>query len=137
MADTFDTRKRSSIMRAVKSENTSPELRVRKDLHRAGFHYLLHAKDLPGKPDLVFPRYKTVLFVNGCFWHWHGCPRSRMPKSNTDYWQTKIERNVRRDRNNHARLLKCGWTVLVVWECSIDDGIQNAIAHLNSLRNPG
>jgi DNA mismatch endonuclease (patch repair protein) len=137
LTDSFDTRKRSSIMRAVKSEKSLPEMRVRKAIHRAGFRYRLHAKDLPGKPDLVFPRYKTVLFINGCFWHWHGCPRTRMAKSNTDYWQVKIEKNVRRDRDNHAQLRRSGWIAIIIWECSIDEGIQNAITHLEALRYPG
>lgn len=137
MVDIFDTSKRSSIMRSVRSKNTSPEIRVRKAVHHAGFRYRLHAKELPGKPDLVFPRYKIVLFVNGCFWHWHGCSRTRLPKSNTRYWQEKLERNVKRDRENYARLQRAGWTIMIIWECCVDEGIKNLIDYLEKLRCPG
>lgn len=122
--------RRSWIMSQVRSTNTKPELFVRTSIHRAGFRYRLHVKGLPGSPDLVFPRYRTVVFVNGCFWHWHGCKRSRMPTKNRDYWSSKIERNVRRDQANCAALVEDGWSVLKVWECDLVAGVQRIIEEL-------
>lgn len=97
-----------------------PEMKVRKLTHSLGYRYRLHRKDLPGKPDLVFPKKKSVIFVHGCFWHQHGDPNcidSRRPKSNTHYWDDKLARNVERDERNIARLKEDGWRVLVIWEC--------------------
>ncbi|MBC7948908.1 MAG: DNA mismatch endonuclease Vsr [Chitinophagaceae bacterium] len=116
--DTVDQQTRSNIMSRVKSKNTSPELKFRKGLFARGFRYLLHGK-LPGKPDLVFPQYKSVIFVNGCFWHGHDCPRFRIPSSNVDYWKAKFERNMANDKRNHEALRSLGWRVLVVWECTL------------------
>lgn len=119
MTDTVDAKTRSKVMAKVKGTNTTPELKLRKSLFALGFRYRLHAENLPGKPDLVLPRYKAVIFVHGCFWHWHGCPRSRMPKSNPEYWRSKISRNVARDRRQVRELHEQGWRVLLVWECSL------------------
>jgi DNA mismatch endonuclease (patch repair protein) len=113
---------RSRTMRAVKSKDTQPEWLVRRLLHAAGFRYRLHAKDLPGKPDLVFPSRRKVVFVHGCFWHGHDCPRGdRQPKTNTDYWQAKIGRNKARDVEHLAALRARNWQVLTVWECEIKE----------------
>lgn len=119
MTDTVSPAKRSDVMSRVRSTDTKPELLIRKGLHALGFRYRLHAKDLPGKPDLVFPRYKSVIFVNGCFWHGHCCPRCRMPSSNADYWIGKVARNIERDIANRRRLLQLGWRVLTIWECAL------------------
>jgi len=109
---------RSAIMRAVKSKNTTPEMIVRRLIHGLGFRFRLHRKDLPGKPDLVFPGRRKIVFVNGCFWHGHDCPRgARQPKANADYWRKKISRNVDRDGRNIAALRDCGWEPMIVWEC--------------------
>lgn len=109
---------RSRIMRAVKGADTGPELMVRKALWRAGLRYRLHAKALPGKPDVVFPSRRVALFIHGCFWHGHqGCPRHRIPKTRTEYWAAKIGRNQTRDEQARQALEAQGWTVLVVWEC--------------------
>ena len=116
-------------MRAVKSTDTSPEILVRSALHRAGLRYRLHDKSLPGKPDLVFPKHRLLVFINGCYWHWHGCKRSRMPKTNTRYWQKKIGRNIERDKSNRAKLEADGWTVVVIWECSLEDGVRAVLQH--------
>ena len=124
MTDQIDSRERSAIMAKVKSRDTRPELEVRRALHRAGHRFRLHRADLPGCPDLLFPRHKVALFVHGCFWHWHGCKRSRMPKSNTDYWTTKIERNVKRDAQARSALDNLGWKWRVIWECEIESGVQ-------------
>lgn len=106
-------------MAAIKSSHTKPELAIRKALHAAGLRYRLHAKDLPGKPDLVFPRYKAVLFVNGCFWHRHDCHLFRWPASREDFWREKIGRNVANDERAIASLKKEGWRVGVIWECAL------------------
>ena len=109
-------------MRAVKSQDTAPELVVRRMLHAAGFRYRLHPGDLPGRPDIVFRRKKKAIFVHGCFWHGHPCPRGgRAPKTNTEYWKEKIQRNERRDRKAVESLRLMGWAVLVIWECEMAD----------------
>lgn len=104
-------------MRAVKSRDTTPELIVRRLVHSLGGRYRLHDRSLPGCPDVVLPRRKKVILVHGCFWHWHGCPRCRLPRARRDYWQAKIAGNVARDRRTRRQLRRAGWRVLVVWEC--------------------
>jgi DNA mismatch endonuclease (patch repair protein) len=107
-------------MQAVKSKDTAPELTVRRLAHRMGYRFRLHRKDLPGKPDLVFPGRHRVIFVHGCFWHGHDCIRgARVPKGNRDYWVKKIARNRARDQKNLEQLTAAGWTSLVVWECNM------------------
>ena len=118
--DVFSAEKRSAVMRAIKSTNTKPEIALRKALHRLGFRYRLNVKDLPGKPDLVFPKYGAVIFVHGCFWHGHRCKRgNRTPKTNRAYWTEKIARNKARDKKNKAALKRLGWRVITVWECQL------------------
>ena len=122
MSDVFNPEKRSAVMRAVKSHDTGPELKVRRAAHALGLRFRLNRADLPGKPDLVFPAKRTALFVHGCFWHGHDCPRgARMPKNNRDYWQAKIFRNMARDKASLAALKKLGWTPRVIWECQTRD----------------
>ncbi len=109
-------------MRAVKSRDTSPELAVRALLRRFAPHYRLHRKDLPGNPDIAFIGLKRAIFVHGCFWHGHDCARgARSPKTNADYWQTKIARNRARDEANAEKLKSQGWRSLTVWECELKD----------------
>ena len=111
---------RSRTMRAVKSRNTAPELFVRSLAHRMGYRFRLHRDNLPGKPDLVFPKFQKVIFVHGCFWHGHGCVRgARVPKGNREYWLKKISGNRIRDQKNLARLTAAGWKALVIWECDL------------------
>ena len=120
MTDVFDSATRSRIMRQVRSEDTTPELKVRSLLHRLGFRFRLHRKDLPGKPDVVLPGRGVALFVHGCFFHAHDCPRAlREPKTNAEYWRRKRERNAERDRKNVAALCELGWRPIVVWECEL------------------
>jgi DNA mismatch endonuclease (patch repair protein) len=111
---------RSRTMRAVKSCNTVPELFVRSLAHRMGYRFRLHRDNLPGKPDLVFPKFQKVIFVHGCFWHGHGCVRgARVPKGNREYWLKKISGNRIRDQKNLARLTTAGWKAWVIWECDL------------------
>ena len=122
MVDTLTPAERSEVMRRVRSKNTAPELAVRKITYSLGYRYRLHLKNLPGKPDLAFPGKKKAIFVHGCFWHQHGatrCKKTRVPKSNTDYWIEKLQGNVKRDRRNRRRLKKLGWETMIVWECEV------------------
>jgi DNA mismatch endonuclease, patch repair protein len=119
MADTFSKSERSRIMALVKSKDTRPEMTVRRLVHAMGFRYRLHVESLPGKPDLVFPRLKKIINVHGCFWHMHSCKRCRIPSSRREYWVAKLKRNAARDRRTRSALVRCGWEVLVIWECRI------------------
>lgn len=120
MVDTFTRDFRSQVMRRIRSVNTKAELIVRSLLHRAGFRFRLNDKNLPGKPDIVLPRHKTVIFVHGCFWHGHeNCREGRRPKSNTEYWNKKLDRNLFRDLSNAELLKSLGWKCIVVWECEL------------------
>ena len=119
MADTITPEKRSWNRSQIRSENTKPEEFVRKYLYNAGFRYRKNDKRYPGKPDIVLPKYRTVVFVNGCFWHAHDCKRAHLPKSNLSYWAPKIERNKARDEENQKKLKADGWKVIVVWECEL------------------
>jgi len=115
---------RSAIMRSVRGKDTRPELVVRQTAHRLGFRFRLHRRDLPGRPDLVFPSRRKVIFVHGCWWHGHDCRRgARRAQSNATYWSAKIERNVARDAANLAALRALDWDVLVIWECDLRDGM--------------
>ncbi|HAB98823.1 MAG TPA: very short patch repair endonuclease, partial [Parachlamydiales bacterium] len=110
--------KRSWIMSRIRSGNTSPEKQVRSFLHRHGFRFRLHKKNMPGKPDIVLPRLKTAIFVHGCFWHQcPACRGGRLPKSNLSYWEGKLKRNQERDRENSEKLQKLGWKVITIWAC--------------------
>ncbi len=107
------------MMAAVKSKNTSPEINIRRTLFAKGFRYRLHDKKLPGSPDLIFPKYRAVLFIHGCFWHQHDCPAGKLPATNPSFWHTKLRGNARRDRENIQKLLAAGWRVKVIWTCSL------------------
>ena len=119
MADNHSKEVRSMNMSHIRSKNSKPEELVRKYLFSKGFRYRKNVKTLPGCPDIVLPRYKTVIFVNGCFWHKHDCPRFVWPSTNEEYWRPKIMGNVERDKRNFAELQQLGWTVLTVWECEL------------------
>lgn len=122
MVDTVTPARRSEIMSRVRPKNTKPELLVRRLLHAAGFRYRLHCAGLPGKPDLVFPGRKKVLFVHGCFWHMHeGCPLARIPKSRVEFWSGKLNANRLRDNLNVTKLREAGWDVFVLWECELQE----------------
>lgn len=120
MTDKFSKETRSYNMSQIKSKDTKPEILVRKYLFSNGFRYKLHDNKLPGKPDIVLPKYRSVIFVNGCFWHGHKCKvGKRKPKSNTEYWYKKIDNNILRDKKNIRLLKKEGWRILTIWECEI------------------
>lgn len=111
------------MMSGIRSKDTHPEMAVRRYLHSLGFRYRLHATDLPGKPDLVFPRYRAVVFVHGCFWHAHqGCRYFRIPATRTDFWMTKLADNATRDTRNLTDLHTAGWRVAIIWECALRAG---------------
>ena len=115
-------KQRSENMRRIGSKNTTPEIFVRSFLHRNGFRFRLHVKDLPGKPDIVLPKYKTVIEVRGCFWHRHNCKKGQsVPSTNTEFWQKKFAENVARDKRTEQELKALGWNVIVVWECEIEN----------------
>ena len=117
--DIFDKSKRSQLMAKVKQKNTAPEIIVRKFLFSKGFRYRINVKSLSGTPDIVLSKYKTVIFVHGCFWHGHTCRAGHLPSSNLDYWVTKIEKNIERDNRKINELEKLGWNVVVIWQCEI------------------
>ena len=123
MADNRTKEERSRIMSRIRSANTKPEEAVRKYLFSKGFRYRKNVRSLPGCPDIVLPKYKTVIFVNGCFWHQHDCPRFVWPASNVEYWHSKISRNVERDKSNQSALMDNGWKVLTVWECQLKKSV--------------
>ena len=113
---------RSWNMSRIKSRDTSPELKVRSILHSSGYRFRLHRKDLPGKPDIVLPKYRTVIFVHGCFWHRHlDCKYAYTPKSNIEFWEKKFTANIQRDLRSKRLLQEQGWTVIVVWECQVNN----------------
>ncbi|MBP1910326.1 very short patch repair endonuclease [Methanolobus bombayensis] len=119
MTDVHSRKQRSYNMSQIKGKDTKPEITVRKWLWNNGYRYRLHRKDLPGKPDIVFPGKKKVIFVNGCFWHKHDCEYFKWPKSNSDFWYQKISKNVLRDTKSYEQLRADGWNILIVWECEI------------------
>ena len=127
MIDTVDSAKRSEIMSRIRGRDTKSEMIVRRIAHRLGFRFRLHRRDLPGSPDLVFPRHRAVILVHGCFWHRHpGCKYASSPKTHVRFWEEKFEDNVVRDRRNGIALHDLGWRVMVIWECETKD--QKAIA---------
>ena len=120
--DSVSPERRSEIMGLIKAKNTRPELSVRRLLHRLGYRFRLHRKDLPGRPDIVLPKHRVAVFVHGCFWHRHpGCPQTRTPKSRVEFWVEKFLGNIRRDEAARRRLIEAGWRVLVIWECELVD----------------
>lgn len=118
MADIVDAATRSRMMAGIRSKNTKPEMLIRKALHAKGFRYSLNSGNLPGKPDVVMPKWRVVIFVNRCFWHWHGCSISKLPKGNRLFWQQKLSANKLHDTKVKKELISLGWRVATIWECS-------------------
>lgn len=125
MADNHSKEVRSMNMSHIRSTNSKPEEIVRKYLFSKGFRYRKNVKKLPGSPDVVLPKYRTVIFVNGCFWHKHNCPRFVWPSSNQDYWKPKILRNIERDQKNAEELRSLGWRVITIWECELKKSLRD------------
>ncbi|HVH73292.1 MAG TPA: very short patch repair endonuclease [Stellaceae bacterium] len=130
MVDRVSSAARSAIMAAVRHENTAPEKLARSQLFAAGYRFRLHRRDLPGSPDIVLPRHRLAIFVHGCFWHGHSCPRGRPPKSNVAFWTGKVERNRARDAASAAALTILGWRVRVIWACQVLEQIDEIIQML-------
>ena len=139
MVDSLTSERRSWNMSRIRGRNTGPELRLRSLLHRAGFRFRLHAKQLPGSPDIVLPKYRTVVFVRGCFWHRHpGCRNATMPSTRREFWREKFDGNVSRDLRNQAALVAAGWTVLTIWECELKADAEGIVRRLvDELRGDG
>lgn len=139
MADKLTSERRSWNMSRIKGRNTGPELQLRSLLHRAGFRFRLHAKALPGRPDIVLPKFRTAIFVHGCFWHRHpGCRNATTPSTRHEFWQEKFDGNVSRDARNRADLAATGWTVLTVWECELKADAEGVVRRLSrELRKDG
>lgn len=132
MSDIFEPAKRSEIMSRIRGRDTKPELVVRRIAHRLGFRYRLHRQDLPGRPDIVFPRYRAIIMVHGCFWHRHpGCKYAYTPKTRVQFWRKKFEGNVVRDRRIELALSELGWRTMVIWECETKDH-QDVAARIES-----
>jgi DNA mismatch endonuclease (patch repair protein) len=126
MVDIFSKRKRSEIMSNIGPKHSTQELIIRKLVFSMGYRYRLHRKALPGNPDIVFPKYKRLIFVHGCFWHGHkNCKRAKLPATNRSFWKKKINKNVIRDKYNYAHLRKLGWKYLVIWQCQIKNDKMN------------
>lgn len=119
MPDIYEAEKRSKIMAKISGKDTKPEILVRKFLFSKGFRYRKNDNRFPGKPDMVLPKYKTIIFVHGCFWHGHDCSLAKYPETNTDFWISKIESNIKRDRRNIDALKNLGWKVLTIWQCEL------------------
>jgi DNA mismatch endonuclease (patch repair protein) len=138
--DIYSKQKRSELMSRVKSRNTKPEILVRSALHNLGYRFRLHRKDLPGSPDVVLPKHRTVIFIHGCFWHQHpGCKKSTLPKQNASFWSTKLARNVEHDKEVRRKLEETGWRVLILWECEVKKlkaDLSLMLASLLSLAEP-
>ena len=134
MVDNRSVESRSALMSRIGPKNTVPEITVRRLLHKLGYRFLLHPKHLPGKPDIVLPGKKAAIFVHGCYWHGHGCGKGRLPKSNLDYWQTKIEQNKIRDKTKRTELETAGWRVMEIWQCELKNADELASRLLSFLR---
>jgi DNA mismatch endonuclease (patch repair protein) len=135
MVDRFTKGDRSLLMSRIRGRDTKPELIVRSALHRAGFRFRLHKRELPGRPDIVFPKWKVAVFVNGCFWHGHDCPRAELPKTNVTFWTKKIANNLLRDQASVNKLRDYGWCVVTIWTCSLNADLSALTEMLRTLRS--
>ena len=126
--DIWTKEKRSEVMSKIRGKNTKPEIILRSQLFKQGFRFRVHQKNLPGKPDIVLAKYKTAIFVHGCFWHYHkNCREERIPSTNSKFWKVKLDKNVQRDEVHRLQLEKLGWQVIIVWECDIELKLKNVL----------
>jgi len=130
MVDVVDRQTRSRMMSGIRGANTKPEIMIRKSLHSRGVRYRLHSKGLPGKPDIILPKYRVAIFVHGCFWHCHDCHLFKWPSTREKFWKEKLSQNAARDKRNTEALLTHGWRVLVIWECSIKNKDAAAVTRI-------
>lgn len=130
MTDIVSSAKRSQMMAGIRGKNTKPELLVRRYLHAQGFRFRLHVKNLPGKPDVVLPKWNAAIFVHGCFWHWHDCRFFKLPQTRTEFWREKLSGNKARDAANCFRLQASGWRVFIIYECALRTVPNEALAEL-------
>lgn len=131
MADNYSKRTRSLVIANVRGKNTKPELYLRSALHRAAYRFRIHRPDLPGKPDIVLPSYRSVIFVNGCFWHQHpGCRKATIPVNNRAFWKRKLTRTVQRDAENKEKLAALGWRSIIVWACEIRKSMESTMVRI-------
>ena len=129
--DIWSEKKRSEVMSKIRGKNTKPEMILRSELFKKGYRFRVHRKDLPGNPDIVLPKYHSVIFVHGCFWHYHkNCREGRIPSSNYEFWKEKLQRNIKKDADNIKALRKEDWKVFVIWECEIEKKIEITIRNL-------
>lgn len=130
MTDHLEAKARSSNMARIKGADTKPEILVRSVLFQSGFRFRKNDKRFPGTPDIILPKYKTAVFVNGCFWHGHDCKRATIPKTNTEFWRTKIEKNMLRDAENLRHMERLGWHTYTIWTCSLSEGLKGLLNFL-------
>lgn len=131
--DIWSKKKRSEVMSKIRGKDTKPEIMLRSALFKSGLRFRIHKKDLPGKPDITLTKYKTVIFVHGCFWHYHkNCREGRIPSTNTSFWENKLRYNIAKDKKNYRKLKKLEWNVIVVWECEIEKNLNNVLAKIIS-----
>jgi len=140
MTDIWSKEKRSDVMSKIRGKNTRPEIILRSQLFKQGLRFRIHRKDLPGKPDIVLAKYKTIIFVNGCFWHYHkNCKEGKIPSTNSTYWKEKLQKNVEKDNKHIQELEKLGWKVIVVWECEIEKQferiLEKTVAEIRQVRH--
>jgi DNA mismatch endonuclease, patch repair protein len=134
--DIWSRKKRSEVMSKIKGKNTKPEIILRSALFKRGYRFRIHKKDLPGKPDIALPKYRTVIFVHGCFWHYHkDCREGRIPSSNSNFWKEKLERNISKDKRHIESLESAGWKVIVVWECEIERHFEEMLLKCTQILN--
>lgn len=136
--DIWTKEKRSEVMSKIKGKNTKPEIILRSELFRQGFRFRIHQKDLPGKPDIVLPKYKTAIFVHGCFWHYHtDCREGRIPSTNSKFWKVKLAKTIERDGKHILQLENLGWQVMTIWECEIELNLKKVLFKITQvLRRP-
>ena len=135
MVDNLKKDQRSKIMSRIRSKNTKPEMIVRKRLHSLGYRYRLHKKELPGKPDIFLKKFNLAIFVNGCFWHLHGCKKSKYPETNINFWKKKLKRNSQKDREAYSELEKMNINKYILWECSLEEDLKSLTLYLKSDQN--